>query len=568
MREIWRRLYWFVRRDAFEQELEEEMRHHLALKTEEQGSAYAARRQFGNVTFWKENSRAMWAGTVWEQLTQDIRYGLRAMNANKLFTSMAALSLALGIGANAAIYSFMDAIMIRALPVRRPEQLVLVNWRAKAGPGVVNDHSGPSYVEPDGGETSPNFPYRAYELLRDNNQVFSSLFGFATGGRLNLVVNGQAQLGEGEYVSGGYFSGLGVRPVAGRLIGPADDRPGAVPVVTISYSFWQKQFGGSADTIGKSILINGKPFLVAGVGPPDFFGVRPESAPQVFIPIRDLMLVDLDRYRDARTRFSYDHAYWIEMMGRLRPEVSLARAQTEMGALFKHWVSNTARNEKDRASLPTLWLEQGGSGVDSLRRQYSKPLFILMTAVGLILVIACANIANLLLSRAASRRREMAVRLSMGAGRLRIIRQLLTESLLLALFGGVLGIFVAAVGIRFLTWLLANDKEDFTLHAGLDWRVLFFALSVAVGTGLLFGLAPAIQATKVNVTGALKEMRAGDSHRRKKRFGMPFGLSQVLIVSQIAISLLLVAGAGLFVRTLGNLHSVAVGFKSREHSAF
>lgn len=520
----------------------------------------AARRQFGNVTSWKENSRAMWLGTFWEQLSQDIRYCLRAMKANKLFTSLATLSLALGIGANTAIYSFMDAIMIRALPVQHPEQLLLVNWRAKGQSAVVNDHHGPSYPEPDGSKTSPDFPYHAYELLRDRNHVFSTLFAFASAGRLNLVVEGQAQLGDGEYVSGRYFDGLGVKPAAGRLIGPADDRPNAAPVVVISSSFWQTRFAGHADAVGKSMLINGEPFIVAGVSPPEFFGVRPQSKPQIFIPLRDLTLIGLNRYQDAKARFNDDHSYWVDMMGRLKPGVTLVRAQAEVGALFQHWVSDTARHANERATLPQLWLQEGGAGLDALRRQYSKPLFILMTMVALILTIACANIANLLLSRAAGRQREMAVRLSLGAGRLRIIRQLLTESILLALFGALLGVFVGAAGIRFLTLLLANGREGFTLNAELDWRVLLFALLVTLTTGLLFGLAPAIQATKVDVTPALKETRAGDSSRRKKRFGIPFGLSHVLLVSQIAISLLLVAGAGLFVRTLGNLNSISVGF--------
>ena len=237
MKELWRRLQWFAHRNRFDRELDEEMRHHLALKAEEQGSVPAANRQFGNVTLLQEESRAMWTWTFWEQFAQDLRYGLRTMTANKLFTSMAAISLALGIGANTAIYSFMDAIMLRALPVQHPEQLVLVNWRVKGDSSVVNSHAGSSYDEPGGSVTSPNYPFQAYEFLRDHNHSFSALFGFAEAGRLNLVVDGQAELGEGQYVSGGYFSGLGVKPAAGRLIDPEDDKPGALPAIDISYSF-------------------------------------------------------------------------------------------------------------------------------------------------------------------------------------------------------------------------------------------------------------------------------------------------------------------------------------------
>jgi predicted permease len=247
-------------------------------------------------------------------------------------------------------------------------------------------------------------------------------------------------------------------------------------------------------------------------------------------------------------------------MGRLRPGVTHAQAQAELGPMFHGWVLDSASNEGERGLLPTLWIQEGGSGVDALRRQYSRPLYILTAMVGLILLIACANIGNLLLARAEARRREMAVRLSLGAGRFRVIRQLLTESILLSLCAAALGTAFASLGIRGLTWLLANGRENFTLHAQLDWRVLAFTLLVAVTTGALFGLAPAIQATGIDITPALRETRAGGSQTRVRRFGIPFGLSHLLVVSQIAISLLLVAAAGLFVRTINNLESVNLGF--------
>jgi macrolide transport system ATP-binding/permease protein len=555
MSELWRRLQWLLHRDRFEREIDEEMRHHLALKAEEQGSAEAACREFGNITLLKEDSRTMWIGTFWEQLAQDIRYGLRAMTANKLFSAMAVLSLALGIGANTAIYSFMDAIMLKAMPVRHPEELVILNLSSKGETPVVRHSHGAGYEEPGGGHTRPIFPYQAYEFLRGNNQVLSNLFAYANANRLNLVIDGLAELGEGEYVSGGYFSGLGVAPAAGRLIGPDDDREGATPVAAITYGFWQRRFGASPDVVGKSIQVNGKPFTIAGVASPGFFGVRSQSNPEVFIPVRHFALVD-NRGPRVGEWFHDPHGYWLEMMGRLRPGVTVAQAQAELSGKFHGWVSDTAANEKERANLPALWLQEGGSGVDGLRRQYAKPLYILMSMVGLILLIACANIANLLLARAEARRREMAVRLSLGAGRLRVVRQLLTESVLLSLMGGLLGIFFAAVGIRSLTWLLANGKENFTLHAALDWRVLGFTLLVSIATGFAFGLAPALQATRVDVAPALKETRASAGRRRS------FSLSHVLVVAQIAISLLLVSAAGLFVRTLANLHAVNLGFNS------
>ncbi len=256
--------------------------------------------------------------------------------------------------------------------------------------------------------------------------------------------------------------------------------------------------------------------------------------------------------------------YWVDVMGRLRPGVTLSRAQAELAARFHRFALTSAANDKERTDLPALWLEEGGSGVDSLRRQYSKPLFVLMTMVAFILAIACANIANLLLARASVRRREIAVRLSLGASRLRVLRQLLTESLLLALPGGILGVAVAAAGIRFLTWLLASGREDFSLRAELDWRILAFTIAVAFATGILFGLAPAIAATRVDITPALKETRASAPRGRGGRVG----LSQFLVVTQIALSLLLVLGAAIFVRTLVNLHSVEIGFNQENLLTF
>ena len=243
MKELWRRLQWFWQRDQCERELDEEMRHHLALKAEERGSAETAKREFGNLTLLMEDSRTMWIGTYTQQLTQDLRYGVRSMAVNRGFTVMAVLSLALGIGANTAIFSFMDAIMLRALPVRHPEQLAIVNWRQPANDwGVVSSQFGDDYH--DGGwRVCPNFPYPVYQLLHARNHVFSTLFAYATAGRLNLVLDGQAAVGDGQYVSGNYFDSLGIAPSVGRLIGPGDDRPGAAPVVNLSYDFLQGHFG-------------------------------------------------------------------------------------------------------------------------------------------------------------------------------------------------------------------------------------------------------------------------------------------------------------------------------------
>lgn len=500
-----------------------------------------------------------------ERLRQDLHYGWRMLRNNPLFAAMAVLSLALGIGANTAIYSVMDAIMLRALPVRNPGELVILNWHAKRFPPVAYSSNGSMYDEPGGGITSPDFPWPAYELFRNHNSAFSALFAYKNAGQLNLVARGQAEIRPVEFVSGNFFSGLGIVPAAGRLIAGTDDARGASQVAVLSYNYWRERFAGDPAAIGQTIRINNLAFTMIGVAAPEFFGVRPGSAPVVYIPIASRPSLARNYGNEHDTMFIDPHFYWVDIMGRLRPGVTLARAQTELAARFHELALASAKNDEERAVLPALWLEEGVSGVDSLRRQYSKPLFVLMTMVAFILAIACANIANLLLARATARRREIAVRLSLGASRVRVVRQLLTESLMLALPGGIVGLGVAAAGIRFLIWLLTgNNQEGLSLRVALDWRILAFTIAIAVATGILFGLAPAIQATSVDITPALKETRASAPRKRGRRIG----LSQLLVVGQIALSLLLVLGAAIFVRTLANLHSVQIGFNQEKLLTF
>ena len=482
------------------------------------------------------------------------------MGSNKLFTAMAVLSLALGIGANTAIYSFMDAVLLRTLPVRNPQELVIAKWRSAGNPAVIHGSFGTRYRDGKHGAISPNFPYAAFEMLRTKNPAISTLFAYAYAYELNLLVDGQAEVTPGQYVSGGYYSGLGVTPAAGRLLVDDDDRTGATPVAVISYGYWQRRFRLNPSAVGKQILINSVPFTIAGVSAPGFFGLDAGGDPPVFLPLHAAPLLAPKPEDEQKRRFLNRSFYWVEMMGRLQPGVTLAQAQSQFAAQFRRYVESTASTPKEWKDMPALWLDEGSGGLDSLRRQYSKPLFVLMTMVCLILTIACANIANLLLARATARRREMAVRLSLGAGRLRVIRQLLTESVLLSLTGGVLGLLVAFFGIRSIIWLLATGRPDNILRASLNWPVLGFTLALAVLTGVVFGLAPALQATKLDLTPALKETRASAMQVRTRRFGVRARLSHALVVSQIAISLLLVVAAGLFVRTLANLRSVELGF--------
>lgn len=548
-----------------ERDFAEELEFHLAEEAEElSGSASAARRSVGNLTQVQEEARAAWTFAWVEQFFQDCRYGFRTIAANKTFSALAILSLALGIGANTALYSFMDALLLSSLPVSNPSSLAILNWTTPTGSrdSVMRSMSGSTWRESNGAMGSGIFPYPAFELIRDNSsQFFSSVFAYYPTRNVHVSIRNQGEQANGEYVSGDYFHALGVNPSSGRLLQQADDIPGAPPVAVLSHSFAQSHFADLSTAPGQTILVNNIAFGVVGVAPPGFYGVDPAVAPDFYVPLRSSLVLKQRFGASEPAVYLAKNYYWLEMMVRLRPGVTHAQAQAALAPMFHQWVESTATNDKQRASLPQLLVREGATGLNTLRRQYAKPLYVLLGMVTLILAIACANIANLLLARATARKKEMAVRLSIGAGRLRLIRQLLTESLLLATCGGLLGVLFAIWGIRFLSLLIAYGRENFMLRPELNWQVLLAALALSLLTGLLFGIAPALQSTRVDVMPALKDARAGDLTSRG--FARPT-LSQVLVVTQIGLSLLLLAGAGLFVRSLQNLQSIQLGFNSED----
>jgi predicted permease len=577
IRELLRKFAWWLQRRRKEDELREELQFHFEEELDERRAdglsidraRTAAYRDLGNATLLREEARTLWTWTLVEGLAQDVRYAVRTMFKDWSFTALVALSLAFGIGANTAIYSFMDAILFQSLPVADPGSLVVMNWRSKpfafgsnASKSEFVLHSIDGTFYPDqGGTTGAIFPFAAFERLQQVSEpVFSSIFAYFTAGDLNVVVDRGAEISKGLYVSGGFFGALGLSPAAGRFIVADDDRAGAVPVAVVSFGYSQRRFGGAAEAIGRPIVINNVVFTVVGVAPPEFWGVNPGEAPQLYLPLHTSLRID----PDDTQRYTDENYYWLGMMGRLPPDVTLAQAEAGLAAPFAEWVASTATTDGERANLPMLRLQEGAGGLDALRRQYSKPLFVLLAMVGLILAIACANTANLLLARAAARRREMAVRLSIGASRFRVMRQLLTESVLLASLGGALGIFVALAGMRVLMRLLSNGRDGFVLNAALNWHVLGATLALSLLCGILFGLAPAVQSARPHLMPALRDVGAGD-RRGRLHTGIPrFGLTRVLVVAQVALSLLLLVAAGLFIRTLSNLHSVHFGF-DREH---
>jgi len=575
MSAVFRRLAWWRRRRVAEEELREELEFHLAEETAEHqddgmSSADARRRahlDLGNPILIREDVRTLWTWTTLEQLGQDVRYALRTMVRYRLVVGLAIVSLALGIGANTAIYSFMDALLFRSLPVPEPESLVLVTWHSKPvnmaarEPEFVMRAINGSTYRDSSGTTATILPFPAFERLQEvSGSVFSGLFAYKPAGKLNVVVRGDAEVATGEFVTGAFFSTLQVAPAAGRALLPEDDRNGATPVVILSSGYAVRRYGSVPAPIGQGVLINHVPFTVVGVAPEHFSGIDAATVPDVYLALHSAVVLEAE----TPEGFLDQNYYWLDVMGRLQPGVHLTDAQTVLATPFREWAQSTARNSAELANLPVLELKSGAGGLETLRRRFSQPVYVLFVMVGLILAIACANTANLLLARSTARRREMAVRLAVGAGRLRIIRQLLTESVVLALVSGALGVVVAFLSIQTLSQLLANGQEangqqTVVIDARLDWRVLGVTLALSIASGLIFGLAPALHSTKPSLIPALKDTVLADA-RRRPRLWASLTVMQSLIVSQLIMSLLLLVAAGLFVRTLTNLQSVELGF--------
>jgi len=496
---------------------------------------------------------------------QDIRYGLRTLVNSPGFAALIVLSLALGIGANSAIFSTINALMLRTLPVRDPQSLYLLQWTMKSMQidPFVNDLEGDEgFDEHTGGATSYSFSYPAYQRIQKGTAAFSDTFAFAANEeQANFGVDGTASSGIVQGVSGNLFEGLGISPMLGRTILPSDDDRSMAPVAVASYAFWQTHMGGDRSAIGKTIAVNGTPLTIVGVAPAEFLGPDPAVAPDLWVPLAGYVREwDKSNPLDAQTGnlLTDDKTWWLGIVGRLKPGVSTAAAETGMNVLFGQSIRAYTPTLPVGTDVPQLKMMSAARGLNSLRDQFSKALFLLLGMVGLVLLMACANVAGLLMARAASRQREIAVRISLGATKARIIRQVLTESVLLSAMGGAVALLVAQWASRLLVGLLASGRDPVQLSLHLDARVLAFTAAVSILSGIAFGLAPSLAAIRVQPLTTLKES-SGTASASAKRFRS----GKMLVGAQVALSLLLLICAGVLLRSLQSLERVNLGFDRR-----
>jgi predicted permease len=482
-----------------------------------------------------------------ETLLKDIRYGIRGLLKRKGFAAIAVLTLALGIGANTAIFTLVNAVMLKSLPVQKPEELVLFSDATGEGTSIEDTpKTGQWWL----------FSYASYEYLRTHNQSFQDVSALRSGtSRLSVrqpdSQSGAAARASGQLVSGNYFSVLGVRAMRGRVLTPDDDKPNAQPAAVISHRYWETELNSDSTTVGKSFIINGTNFTVVGITPPEFFGERVRRPPDFWMPLSFQPQIEL-----RESYLTNNQVYFLMLMGRLKPGISMDQAQATTNLALRQFLTEQAGSqltEERQKGIQNTYatLVEGKGGISGLRRAYSKPLHMLMAIVGMVLLIACANVGSLLLSRAASRKAEISLRMALGATRRRIIRQLLTESMLLAGLGGLCGVLLAQWGVTVLVGLVAKTSP---LDTRPDVGVLAFTVGVSILAGLLFGLVPALQASRINLSSAMKE-------KTRTRSGfLRFSLSSLMVVMQVGLSMVLLTGAGLFARSLVNLQSEDVGF--------
>jgi putative ABC transport system permease protein len=474
---------------------------------------------------------------LFDNVLQDVRYALRALRSSPGFAAIAILSLALGIGANTAIFSLINAVILKTLPVSHPEQLVQL---------VMKTEGGTTFTNP------------IWEQVRDRQDVFSGAFAYSPI-QLNLAGGGEVRNARASWVSGDFFSTLGVNPLLGRTFTAADDKRGCPAIAVLSHDFWQREYGGAADVFERRLTLSSHPVRIVGVAPPGFNGIQVGEAVEIYLPLcAEGTLVRENSALDKRAN------WWLWIFARLKPGIGEQQALARMNVLAPQLFAATMPPgyppEAQKFHLNRRFdLLPGATGYSSIRHDYTAALYTLMAAVGMVLLIACANVANLLISRASTRRKEIAIRMAIGAGRARLIRQLLTESLILSSMGAVLGVLFAGWAGRMLVRFLDTSNSTVVLDLSIDVRVLAFTMGVAVATGILFGLAPAWQGAHIDPHSAMKANARGvvESHAR-------FGLGKMLVTAQVALSLALLVGAGLILKTFTKLATVDTGFDKNQ----
>jgi len=549
------------RRGKLDREMDEELRAHLAFAAEEyrrrgmgaEEARLAALRDFGGVTQVRETVRLR-EGWPWvENLRRDLGYAARMLRKSPGFTAVAVGSLALGIGANTAIFSIAKEVLLDRLSVPYAGELRLFAWHSKRNSAVHSTwgdwDAAPHSVD------STSFSYPVYQLMQKQNHVLADLFAFKNLGRLNVTVNNEAEVVQGDLVSGNFYEQMEVQPQLGRAIGPADDRVGAPPVAVISDGYWTRRFNRSASVVGTTIVVNLVPVTIVGVNPQGFTGAKGTlTSPEIFMPFSVQPMVF--PYQHESSLLTSDRVWWMQIMARAKPGVDEARARAALNVALQAAVRATMTVKKDE-SVPELNLTDGSRGMNESGRQMGRPLWFLIALVGLVVLLACANMANLLLSRSSARQREMSVRMALGAARGRILRQVMTESLMLAVLGGLAGLLVGWLGRNAILAMLSSPVEPVAVQGGFDWGVFGFNAALSLVTGLIFGLAPAWQSTRAQVSTTLKDTAQTVTRRRR-------GLAGKAIVGfQVALSTLLVVAAGIFLRTLVNLDHVDPGLDTK-----
>lgn len=559
-----KKLRAILTRKRRESDLNDELGFHLDREIEQNiargMAADEARRQaliaFGGVAQTRESLREVHSGRFFDAFLQNVRYGLRLLRKTPGFTTIAVLTLALGIGANTAIFSLIDAIIFRSLPIRDPQSLVVFEWHANHGPTTYSYRNfGDCEDNRDNNPRGCSLSLPFFKEVQEQHNLFSHVAAYTGGESFDMSGNGPARIIRGGFVSGDYFPTLGLRAHVGRLISSSDDSPEAAAVTVLNYSFWQTAFGGSPAAIGKTIRLNGVPFTIVGVTQPEFDALTLSNKYDLWVPISGRSNL-IPRWSAKQDQLD---SWWLIMIGRVKPGVAATQAQAAVSLIFRNETVNAPKPIFKAEYQPSIRLASAAQTLGGSQDESLRPLYVMMLCVGVVLLIACANVAGLLLSRSAARQREIAVRLALGAKRGRIILQLLTESLLLSLAGGMLGLIVAMWGARALMAMVSAGSVDPPLFAAqLDWRVLAFTAGVSILTGIAFGLAPAFRGSDIGLTATLKSGEGGFAVGSGRQRRVTSG--GVLVAVQMALAIVVLVTAGLLVRTLSNLRSLNPGF--------